>query len=672
MKGTAAARVKAMTSTASTGLSKIGKLVKRGDGTTVNPAYNPSEPSSPNHLHQTAPVNPQLSINDPADSKADFLTTAVSRSSLLQTLRSSVSPAASGAPHHPAEDDLHSFKPLHGDHTDKELWSRSLSSIRTIEGQLKEGRETIQNLSKFFEKYVKIQRQMGQELGRLCKAELSKSSNRDPGDLMASTYYCFMDMLKHISKLADVHQNHAMDIEAFVQEKMDQYEEVYKKKSKDIVTEHKELGNRMGNTKAELAKQKAKCVKALQGVDKKGATEPVAKAYESCLKYEGMITQAVIESQEYSRVHLPAIFSKSQELEESRCLNLRKALDRFVFSCEPFSSTYQEAVDRLRSCFDQVSISDDLKLLVQKSLTTDAPEVFTFEYDLPVTPKELRNQVEPEKRDQFGIGKFSNQTLEQVMELQKVQYPELHLPIIFVCTRAAIRYLNGYDHEGIFRISADQKNLDAFVEQLKENDYSIKFEDPHIPAATMKQWLRELPEPIIPAMFYQDCIAVGDKATPEIVNDVVSRAPPANQAIIHAITSMCREIFSGDHVTLNKMSATNLAIVFAPSMLREPDETKQLSNFLLNYNSEIGFVTAVFNHLVIDPQLIDDDYPDFNNYLCTPVQVSITPPMELAQAASDSSFEHQLPDGWTKETDAEGNIYYFNAASGTSQWEFPQ
>jgi hypothetical protein len=54
--------------------------------------------------------------------------------------------------------------------------------------------------------------------------------------------------------------------------------------------------------------------------------------------------------------------------------------------------------------------------------------------------------------------------------------------------------------------------------------------DPHIPASLLKLWYRELHEPLIPAMFYDDCIE--NFANPDAAIAVVNRLPEINRMVL--------------------------------------------------------------------------------------------------------------------------------------------
>ena len=56
----------------------------------------------------------------------------------------------------------------------------------------------------------------------------------------------------------------------------------------------------------------------------------------------------------------------------------------------------------------------------------------------------------------------------------------------------------GEQEEGIFRVPALADAIQELKAQLESGDYEILTNDPNIPAATLKLWLRELLTPLIP------------------------------------------------------------------------------------------------------------------------------------------------------------------------------
>jgi hypothetical protein len=110
-------------------------------------------------------------------------------------------------------------------------------------------------------------------------------------------------------------------------------------------------------------------------------------------------------------------------------------------------------------------------------------------------------------------------SLEEIMEDQSVLFPNLKVPILMSTLAEEVVRRGGHCTEGegrktnfcfffffkkkfnagIFRISASHSDVAeaiAGIKKAKNYDYKLLGKDPHIPAAIMKQWLRELPIPL--------------------------------------------------------------------------------------------------------------------------------------------------------------------------------
>ena len=75
----------------------------------------------------------------------------------------------------------------------------------------------------------------------------------------------------------------------------------------------------------------------------------------------------------------------------------------------------------------------------------------------------------------------------------------------------------------------------------------------------------------------------------------MSKIPKANAAVIEHLVKMASVISSPDNVTRTKMGVSNLAVVFAPSLLRNPS-TDPL-DMIANIKFEIRFVDTLLGHL---------------------------------------------------------------------------
>lgn len=138
---------------------------------------------------------------------------------------------------------------------------------------------------------------------------------------------------------------------------------------------------------------------------------------------------------------------------------------------------------------------------------------------------------------------------------------------------------HGLDSEGIFRISGEVLETEGFkdtIDQGKEIDFSSAT-NPHIVASLLKQYLRELPEPIMTWKLYPPFIATvdeyGTNPTEQVkyLHSVVDQLPSHNKYLVQYLTKFLNLVAS--HSSTNKMTPHNLTILFAPNMLRAKDQS---------------------------------------------------------------------------------------------------
>lgn len=119
------------------------------------------------------------------------------------------------------------------------------------------------------------------------------------------------------------------------------------------------------------------------------------------------------------------------------------------------------------------------------------------------------------------------------------------------------------------------------------------FSDPHNLASLVKLWLRELPEIISPT-FYDSFIQANNIEGYEerlcAIRDLIWSLPATS---FHLLDRLCEHLhLIAEHELENQMHASNLAIVFAPTILRPPEGSDSyaiLSEFGLAETKAIFF-----------------------------------------------------------------------------------
>eukprot|EP00461_Guttulinopsis_vulgaris_P000073 UN00073 len=251
----------------------------------------------------------------------------------------------------------------------------------------------------------------------------------------------------------------------------------------------------------------------------------------------------------------------------------------------------------------------------------EQPEV----YRLPASPDDIRQmKLDVNPNSVFRV------SLQQCMNIQKKDYPNLQVPRIVNVLITAVKQLKGVEHEGIFRISHQQDELKALRKQFESGNYEIPpyINSPHAPAALFKEWLRELQDSLIPTDKYNEWMNVAKTVTapgmsqaqptadknnqsanggalpsptaqktpsqeafssdPKSEQDVLQlfeTLDPISKAVIIEIAVLCVEIAHPLNRRVNRMTIENLAIVFAPSFFRNPSDDP--NEIMMNSKNEV-------------------------------------------------------------------------------------
>lgn len=159
------------------------------------------------------------------------------------------------------------------------------------------------------------------------------------------------------------------------------------------------------------------------------------------------------------------------------------------------------------------------------------------------------------------------ESLSSIFQLQQRTYPNAKIPIILPFLADGILALGGMKAEGIFRVPGENDVVSDLRLRIDRGFYNLdNIDDPHVPASLLKLWLRELQDPLIPDEMYNDCISCAED--PEKVTQMIASLPSINRRVILFVISFLQKFLDERVMKLTKMTAVNLAVVFAPNLLR--------------------------------------------------------------------------------------------------------
>uniref|UniRef100_A0A5S6QMR9 Rho-GAP domain-containing protein n=1 Tax=Trichuris muris TaxID=70415 RepID=A0A5S6QMR9_TRIMR len=181
-----------------------------------------------------------------------------------------------------------------------------------------------------------------------------------------------------------------------------------------------------------------------------------------------------------------------------------------------------------------------------------------------------------------------------------LRYSSREIALVLEVCCAALTDI-GLNAEGLFRIPGNSLKVRRLKTAFDAGELDLsEFEfDPHAIAGALKQYLRELPEPLLCNNFYDDWLRAVGKELPQerlaSIKRVLEQVPECNYKNIRYLIKFLCKVAQNHAVT--KMTSQNLAIIFEPSLLWSAREDDSAA---LTRNSQVG--------LLIDCLITNSDY----------------------------------------------------------------
>ncbi|CAO1637713.1 unnamed protein product [Sympodiomycopsis kandeliae] len=156
----------------------------------------------------------------------------------------------------------------------------------------------------------------------------------------------------------------------------------------------------------------------------------------------------------------------------------------------------------------------------------------------------------------------------------------VEVPGILTKCAAAVETL-GRENMGIYRLSGTTSKVQRLKTKFDTDWTSVDLfsdteamSDVNIISGCLKLWFRELPEPLLTWDLYQpfiDAAKIENERLRHIrLHEIVNQLPDANYSTLKTLMGHLDKIRAEE--SLNQMSASNLAIVFGPTLLNPPPE----------------------------------------------------------------------------------------------------
>lgn len=155
--------------------------------------------------------------------------------------------------------------------------------------------------------------------------------------------------------------------------------------------------------------------------------------------------------------------------------------------------------------------------------------------------------------------------------------------LVDVCTN--IVETKGLGIVGIYRIPGNKAAISELSEQVNKSDFSwdrcgtdVRWEDVNVVSSLLKQYIRNLPDALLPCSFYINFIEADKKTGLERLKELrelLNSLPRYSyETLKHLIRHLSRV---SKNCEVNLMEPKNLAIIFGPSIIRTPNDTLEIA-----------------------------------------------------------------------------------------------
>ncbi|KAK6466562.1 breakpoint cluster region protein [Huso huso] len=229
--------------------------------------------------------------------------------------------------------------------------------------------------------------------------------------------------------------------------------------------------------------------------------------------------------------------------------------------------------------------------------------VSLHQIELSLSLKYTEHSLQPPGIPSTQSSEVFNIHIETVAEREGVLVPH----IVRFCAEEVER--RGLEEVGIYRISGVATEVQAlrtaFNTNLRDALVRLKAVDVNAVSGTLKLYLRELPEPLLPPQYFQALAAALVIADPlekehrlvSVLQSLPGRTVECHKRlcyicqVVSCLSKMVTLCPSPSRVSqnqeVNKMTTQNLATVFGPSLLRPPEEPLGDSGLCVDISQEI-------------------------------------------------------------------------------------
>eukprot|EP01119_Soliformovum_irregulare_P024041 TRINITY_DN8538_c0_g1_i1.p1 TRINITY_DN8538_c0_g1~~TRINITY_DN8538_c0_g1_i1.p1 ORF type:complete len:582 (+),score=81.17 TRINITY_DN8538_c0_g1_i1:51-1796(+) len=171
---------------------------------------------------------------------------------------------------------------------------------------------------------------------------------------------------------------------------------------------------------------------------------------------------------------------------------------------------------------------------------------------------------------------------------------------------------DGIQTDGIFRISGSITDIQQMRKDYDQGKPTLqKCENVHNATGLLKLFLRELPEPLMTYEKYDDFVQaqLNYEKNQEVIAivDLIRSLPRCNYDLLKCLLSFLRRV--AECSSINRMTTSNLAIIFAPSLLKSQNDLG--SKMLEDAHHTSGLIVTLLEHYddIFEKDIDHEDEP---------------------------------------------------------------
>ncbi|KAK9765230.1 hypothetical protein K7432_006608 [Basidiobolus ranarum] len=308
---------------------------------------------------------------------------------------------------------------------------------------------------------------------------------------------------------------------------------------------------------------------------------------------------------------LPSFLSKVPSVKPSLAINLinstitvehsyAKRDHVFKVVSEEGCQYFLQAIDRQDMTEWVQAINNAAKEAASRRITilVEDAQKEVIEQERSSTNNTTSSVLVTDSRSVFGI------ELEEIMESNG----KYTIPILVEKCLSEVE-CRGLCEVGIYRLSGMTSSIERLRQEFNKDSNAVDLSDEewtdiNIISGLLKQWLRELPSPLLSFKLYDDFIsAVAIRDYDErlfAIKDLVHALPPPHYMLLKRLVEHLEMIT--DYEDVNHMYASNLAIVFGPTILRPPPGPASFATSMAN----LGQHQSIVRNLILQYHWIFD------------------------------------------------------------------